>query len=230
MMCIIVIAKPPYILFLLIFLFLKLDKRTKFIGVTIPVILMFIWLFLVSANLSIKGPGADLSYNSKLQVAHIVSHPFKFLGLFFNFDTNGIALVFRMIVGVLGHLDLQFPIDYYHTAYIITFIAFISTLNINLHDNIRFRLCLFGVAFITLLAVMTSQYVIWTPLYATYLGGMQGRYIIPILPFLALSIAFSIKEEKVTKFRSWALIIILLFPILTSIVIADGIINRYYFK
>jgi hypothetical protein len=219
MMCIIVIAKPPYILFLLIFLFLKLDKRTKFIGVTIPVILMFIWLFLVSANLSIKVPGADLSYNSKLQVAHIVSHPFKFLGLFFNFDTNGIALVFRMIVGVLGHLDLQFPIDYYHTAYIITFIAFISTLNINLHDNIRFRLCLFGVAFITLLAVMTSQYVIWTPL-----------YIIPILPFLALSIAFSIKEEKVTKFRSWALIIILLFPILTSIVIADGIINRYYFK
>jgi uncharacterized membrane protein len=229
LMCIVGIAKPPYILFSLVFLFLKLDRKTKIAGIIVPFVLMFIWLYLVSADLSIKGPGVDLTYNSKLQVAYIIHHPFKFIGLFFNYDTNGIEFVFKMIVGVLGWMDLQFPIDYYHTAYIVAFIAFISTFNFSRFDNLKLRLSVFIIAFITLLAVITSQYVIWTPLYATYLGGMQGRYVTPVLPFLALSLCFSTKEETITKFKSLAIIPVLLFPVFTFIVTADGIINRYYF-
>jgi len=59
---------------------------------------------------------------------------------------------------------------------------------------------------------------------------MQGRYIIPIFPFLALASCLSVKENKMSKLRQCILVPVLLFPILTAIVLADGIINRYYFK
>lgn len=224
------VGKAPYILFSFIFLFLKLDKRTKVIGIVIPFVLLLMWLFASSANLSLKYAGAELDFNSKLQVAHVIAHPFKFIGLFFNFDIQAIEIFFKMFVGILGWLDLTLPIDYYHAAYIIAFLAFISTFKFNIHDSIKLRLALFGIGFATILAVLTAQYVTWTPLDTTYLGGMQGRYIIPVFPFLALAACLSIKGDKISKLRQYILVPVLLFPILTALVMADGIINRYYFR
>jgi len=224
------VGKAPYILFSFVFLFLKLDKKTKIISIVIPFILLFTWLFLSSANFSIKLTDAELDFNSKLQVAHVIKHPFKFIGLFFNFDIPAIENFFKMFVGKLGWLELQFPIDYYHAAYIIAFLSFISTFTFNLRDSIKLRIALFCIGFATILAVLAAQYITWTPLDATYLGGMQGRYIIPIFPFLALASCLSVKENKMSKLRQCILVPVLLFPILTAIVLADGIINRYYFK
>lgn len=224
------VGKAPYILFSFIFLFLKVDKKTKVIGIVIPFVLLLLWLFASSANLSLKYTDAELDFNSKLQVAHVLSHPIKFIGLFFNFDGPAIENFFKMFVGVLGWLDLTFPIDYYHAAYVIAFLAFISIFKFNIHDSIKLRIALFCVAAATILAVLTAQYITWTPLDATYLGGMQGRYIIPVFPFLALAASLSIKEDTISKMRQYILIPILLFPILTALVLADGIINRYYLR
>jgi len=224
------VGKAPYILFCFIFLFLKFDKKTKVISIVMPFVLLLIWLFASSANFSIKLTDAELDFNPKLQLAHVISHPFKFVGLFFNFDIPAIENFFKMFVGKLGWLELQFPIDYYYAAYIIAFLAFINSVKFNLYDSIKLRMALFCVGFATILAVLTAQYITWTPLDATYLGGMQGRYIIPLFPFLALAASLSIKEDTISKMRQYILIPILLFPILTALVLADGIINRYYFR
>lgn len=224
------VSKAPYILFSFVFLFLKLGKKTKIISIVIPFALLFTWLFLSSGNLAIKWIDAELDYNPKLQIAHIMQHPFKFIGLYFKFDGDAIQHFFKMFVGILGWLEIPLPIDYYHSAYIIAFVAFFITVKLNLHDSIKLRIALLLIGFAAIIAVLAAQYVTWTPLDATYLGGMQGRYIIPIFPFLALAMCLSIKDDKVSKLRQYLLIPVLLFPMLTTLVFIDAIINRYYFR
>ena len=228
LMSIIGIAKPPYVLLTFIFLFLKLNRKTKAIGVIVPILSVLIWLVINHANFAIKFAPPELRINAQLQVLHIIHHPFKFMGLFFQFDKGGLINCFDSFVGILGWLDLAFSTNYYHIAYITLFAGFIIGLSSSWKDNIQLKTGLLICAFITLIAVLTAQYVTWTALEATSLSGMQGRYLLPIFPFLALAISNVVKYEKFARLREVLFMAILLFPIFTEVTIIEGLINRYY--
>ncbi|WPU93059.1 DUF2142 domain-containing protein [Mucilaginibacter sabulilitoris] len=227
-MCIIGIAKPPYIPLAFIFLLLKLSPRAKAAGIILPLLSIAAWLIINHANFAIKFAPPELRTNAKLQVQYIIHHPFNFIGLFFKFDLPGLTACLHSFIGILGWLDLTFPTDYYHTAYVIVFAGIIIGISPAWKENIRLKTGLLICAFITIIAILTAQYVTWTALEATSLGGMQGRYLLPVAPFLALALSGKVTRDKFTRLKSALFMAILLFPIYSSIEVVHGLFKRYY--
>jgi uncharacterized membrane protein len=228
LMCIISVAKPPYLPLAFTFLFLKLDRKSKFVSIITPVVLVAAWTLLSLPNFSIRMPETDFSVNPKLQFMYICYHPFKFISLFFKFNAGTTADVLKMFVGILGWRDVAFPSRYYTAAYLVIILAAATTLNMQIRDNFKLRLGLFLSAFVTLLAILTSQYISFTAVAAGYLGGMQGRYLTPIFPFVALAICFSSTVTHVSRFKMLALWVVLLFPVFTAINLVHVLSARYY--
>ena len=228
LMSTIAIAKPPYIIFAFAFLFLNLTTKQKLVIITIPLLPVLLWLFVDHANFSIKFAPAELRINSKMQIANIIHHPFQFISLFFKIDINAISNILHMFVGVLGWLDVPFTGLYYWIAYITIIAGFVIKFKIDKQNNILLQAGLLLTAFFTLLAVLTAQYATWTALGANALGGMQGRYLLPIFPFVALAFSGSFGEIKITPFKEALFLLILIFPLYTGINLAVTLINRYY--
>lgn len=226
LMAIIGIAKPPYILLAFLFLFLKLSRNQKAIGIIIPFLTLIFWLIIDHGAFIIKFAPPEMHLNSKLQVQHIFQHPFKFIGLFFNFDKPGLLNIAYMFVGVLGWLDLQMPNAYYTAAYICLSLAGFVCINFKGYTGVRVALLICSVA--TVLAVITAQYVTWVALASPALGGMQGRYLIPVYPFIALAFCGEVNFLKSDTLKTVILSIVLLFPFYTAVTMVHELLNRYY--
>jgi uncharacterized membrane protein len=228
LLCIIATGKPPYVLFAFVFLFLNLSPKVKAIGIAIPVLAVLSWIFINQANFAIKFAPPELMINAKLQVMHIFSHPFKFIGMFFDFDWHALNLLSHTFIGVLGWVDLQFTNFYYVIADILLVMCFIIGLRNSHSSNKLLKPGLFLIAFITLIAVITAQYVTWAPLDTPSLSGMQGRYILPIFPFIPLALSSVAGSEKMPRLKNKLFILVLLFPIFTLLSLVDGLLKRYY--
>ncbi|WP_342645968.1 DUF2142 domain-containing protein [Mucilaginibacter sp. CSA2-8R] len=229
LMTIITVGKPPYLLLSGAFLFLKLNPKQKAVTILVPTLIGFCWLWMIHSNFAVIFAPSSLRINAKLQVLHIMHHPFNFLGLFFKYDGGGIAFFCRMVVGVLGWLDTFFSSSYYHITYAILALGLYCGITRNLKiSNLKLNLALFIVALLTLIAILTVQYITWTALESPSLGGMQGRYFLPIYPMFALSLCISKYNAKIDKWQIVAFGLVLLFPILTFLNVVTSIISRYY--
>src|SRR5207253_1879132 len=69
------IAKPPYIIFAFLFLFLKLSPKQKAISIITPFAVLALWLIINHGSFIIKFAPASMRINSKLQVSYILHHP-----------------------------------------------------------------------------------------------------------------------------------------------------------
>ena len=97
------------------------------------------------------------------------------------------------IIGVLGWLNLALP----HTLYLLWTIALAAAIVgdcVGAKDTTapRFRWAefalLLGAAVAAIFGIYISQYLIWTPVGMPWIGGPQGRYLLPLFPLLALAL------------------------------------------
>ncbi|QEC78292.1 DUF2142 domain-containing protein [Mucilaginibacter ginsenosidivorax] len=220
------IAKPPYIIFAFLFLFLKLNPKQKALSIITPFTVLAFWLIINHGSFMIRFAPAEMRLNSKLQVLYILHHPLRFMGMFFDFDKTALQNVARMFVGVLAWLDMQLPDIYYRNAYICLVLGIMVSLGFK--GNTRLRVALLVCAILTTIAVISAQYVTWTALESPTLGGMQGRYLIPIFPFIALSVSAYAITDRFARLKATLLSAVLLFPFYSAIIMIQVICSRYY--
>lgn len=225
---IIAIGKPPYVLFVFLLLFLKLKPQIKVAGIVITLLVLFGWLHINSAAFGIHFAPAQLRVNGKLQVQHIMHDPIHFIGLFFKSSFGTIGVFLRMVIGVLGWLDLTLPLFYYNLTYAVFVLGFVASFKRDNWNNIWLRIVLILCVIATLVGVLTAQYVTWTPLDSPTLDGMQGRYFLPIYPFLALALSTSVQNTRWLNMRSVFFILVILFPLYTTIITTHQLNKRYY--
>lgn len=97
------------------------------------------------------------------------------------------AWTVRHMVGVLGSLHIVLPTWVYVMWY---GVVGVSALGLAAEPGARAGpalLGLFGVL-ASIWAIMLAQYLGWTPVGATMIEGLQGRYYLPVLPFLAVCV------------------------------------------
>jgi len=191
----------------------------------VPFIFVATWLYFIHPNFSVIFAPGWLHINTKLQVAHILQHPLKFAAMFFKISPSGIVANTKMFIGVLGWLDLSFPHIYYILAFIILIIGFIINGKFKNKDHTYVRVALLISAFITIIAIITVQYITWAPLDSPSLAGMAGRYLLPVFPFVALAVS---SNKKTTSMKNILLFLILIFPLITASFLIQGILFRYY--
>jgi uncharacterized membrane protein len=228
LMSIIGMAKPPYALFAFTFLFLSLTKKQKAAIIGIPFLAILTWLYLDHNNLAIIFAPPALHINAKLQIVHILHHPLHFLSLYFKFNLPATLNIYKMFVGVLGWLDVPFSTFYYIAASAILCLGFILNLGFKSNDHTRVRIALLISVLFTTMAVMATQYITWTALDANTFSGMQGRYLLPIFPLLALSLSGNANINNMSKPKMIVSWLPLLFPIVTAISIVEALVSRYY--
>jgi len=224
----IVAAKPPYLPLVGILFFLSLRRREKVISFAATLILVTGWMLVNHKNYGVVWAPAARRINASAQLHHIFSHPFHFAAMFFHFDFGAIRDHIWMFIGLLGWEDLSFPMWYYKTALLATIVSMLLVTRWDMRSGWLRA----GVAVLLVLAVagiLTGQYVTWMPLDAPELGGVQSRYFIPLVPFLALVLGITKDEPVMIKQRrALGLVFVLLFGLFSQIVLVEGIISRYY--
>jgi uncharacterized membrane protein len=220
-------AKPPYFLLILIFLFLSLTPRMKLYCITIPFLIVLTWGLLNLNNYSVSWASPEMQINTKLQMAYVLHHPFTFIGLYFHWDFYAILIKMYEFIGILGWLDLVLPGFYYKLAYFLLFLVFLSIVQFD-SEKLRLRMIILFAVFISFLAIMAAQYITWTALESPYLGGIQSRYFIPVIPFLALGIAGFRKEQAMKNWQVAVFILVVIFPLITQFIMIQKFILRYY--
>lgn len=228
LMSIIGMAKPPYALFSIVFLFLRLNPKLKGLLLGIPFLIIATWLYIDRINLGVIFAPPSLHINAKLQILHIFQHPFRFAAMFFDVDKDAVLFNIKSFIGILGWLDANFSQFYYIMAFSILTVGFIIYGRFKKDEHFALRIAFLIAVLASLIAVMSVQYITWTALDSPVLSGMQGRYLLPIFPFLALGLINPTLSNKLHKFKPVATYLIIIFPLVTAINLLQLLLSRYY--
>ncbi len=221
-------AKPPYFLLSPVLFFISLNRKAKIVCFLIPLVLVTTWGLLNIRNYGVVWAPPYMRINAKLQIRHILAHPFQFAGYFFNWNKEVLIQHVKGFIGILGWVDMWLPSYFYRLAYIASLSAFLSTISLNLKRGLRLRLALLVLTIGCFVAVITAQYVTWVALETPYLGGVQPRYFIPVFPFLALALTGFRNDFLLKKWQLPFFLCVIIFPFITEIILIKQLIVRYY--
>ena len=144
----------------------------------------------------------------------ILAHPTEFFAALINSLANQSVWFPKTFFGVLGIVNVYFPKIFYVGCLVaLTAAAFVGRLNLRLID----RLIIFFAAGVTVVGVFGVEYLVWSPVGAEVISGVQGRYFLPIALmtfaglsavespkfFGALAVAFGIFSAAATVWLTW---------------------------
>jgi uncharacterized membrane protein len=129
---------------------------------------------------------SDVFTDARQQSAHVVRYPFQFLRVAASDYAAHARMYYEQFIGRLGWLDIGLP-PYVRIVYALLFLY--VTFTAGLSPRLTERLLLLAIFAATLLVVSLSQYLIWTPVNADEIHGIQGRYFLPVAPLALLAAA-----------------------------------------
>lgn len=193
-------GKPPTLVFLALPLALVSPIyfwRWLYASV-IPVGVFFTWVLTgVRWGKPIYNPFPGVSEAG--QMSYVIHHPVAFICTLLNTIRVECVDYLREFVGLLGCLDTHLP----HWFYLVSYISLPLLLlvyaprwrgfrGVSLRVSASLVLCLASTVL-----VMTTLYVIWTPVRAPIILGVQGRYFIPVVAFLITAMC---RDDSLTSF------------------------------
>ena len=183
-------------------------------------VIMLAWNYSVSNIINdvpeIFQPGAGVSTHG--QVRFIFTHPLNYASNLINNyavgnTSNGDA-VLRSYNGTFGWLDSSIPLWTVLLQANALLLALMYQMGRGIALFRRQKLLIAALLFVSALGIITSLYVGYTKVGANYVGGLQGRYFIPIsvlliLLFTGRKIVLSISEKSMGILMSSATLITL---------------------
>lgn len=127
---------------------------------------------------------------------------------------------FKSLIGVFGSLDVPLPffVDFIFILVILLLIA--QQIKLTKNDSLlswKQMWLIFLISFCTMGAIFLSFYLFWTPVGASLIEGVQGRYFLPLLPFVFLFFIELVKKMGLKKFVNYFMIGSLLTTALFSV-------------
>ena len=199
-----VLSKPPNVVFVLLEwlghspAFLR-RRFWSLAGVTLPALAAaLLWTAVSSADVAawrlveITGANAE-QFSPGWKLRFMMSNPLAFPSALLGMLTKTDPLEFwRQVIGVLGLFDTVLRAWFYALIGVLLVATFVSPLG-----NGRRLACALAALVTTLaycLTIFLIFYVIWTPVYADQIWGVQGRYFVPVLPLLAAAAAAALNR------------------------------------
>jgi len=170
-------------------------------------------------------PGAD----APAQIHYLIAHPSSIIPLIVNTMRYQWDLYVESFVGKLGWLDLSLPHSYIVIAIFDLVMAALASFTVvagwknTLHQKM---IVLFAMA-ASIGILFAALYISWSPVGDFIVGGVQGRYFIPLAFFLAA--LFSARSSR--RPRATILVcrsMVAAFPLITIPIVLVGIVSRYY--
>jgi hypothetical protein len=201
-------AKPPYGL-MLGFLLLPLRKpgfASRVAQAVVAAAPVLIWVGIVAAWLIVPfgrppyhpGPlwtGPDMltdRTNSAVNLHILLARPSLLVSLPWQFITTGGVFFLKEMIGVLGLLSIAFSNVYYNVWGAALAVALAGSIAAtrprwgSWAEALATPIFVISIIAASCWALMISLYINWTIMGADFIDGIQGRYMIPFLPFLLL--------------------------------------------
>lgn len=161
------------------------------------------------------------------QIAFVKAHPWRTVEVVFNHLVTDRQRLWREFMGHLGWLDTRLPDPLLATlGILIALVAFLDG-GTDAHPRPLTR----AVTFIAMLGgtfcVLFLLYIGWTPVGADFVGGVQGRYLIPLAPLLLVLVTLPRRRipQGVARLKP---VLVTLFLVLTAAVTIQGLYQRYW--
>lgn len=232
------LSKQVYFLIPLLFLLIPTDKfgaRKKYFAIFfffffMNIVVLLIWysiIDIVRDIYKIYKLYEIYSVSPDKQMLFILSHPLEYCRILVMTYMENWKIYMDSFVGQLGHLDTSLS-ELFRVSYltILIFVALADT-----HESIVISLKQRCLIFLTLVAsfivINTIAYVGWTPVGKKFIGGIQGRYFIPISPLFFL--LFYNKKFNLNLNRKGFNLMIICFSVFSLTYTLFVILHRYYF-
>jgi len=194
--------------------------RPKAILAALGSILIILWLVLLPKLMPAEPTGASVSG----QLNAIIRQPLLLPYVLYNTFRENAFWLFETLVGRLGWLDTPLPHWYTWTAAVALACAWLAP------GNRPPWVVPASVGLLTFVAILLNSaaalYASWTPIGKMTIDGVQGRYILPLLPLLGfLTPAY---EPRMASLISPSWILVVAFPLASMAVLPDAIMTRYY--
>ncbi|MDR3521043.1 MAG: DUF2142 domain-containing protein [Acidocella sp.] len=216
-LALVILVKPPYALFALAYLLpippvraWIMERRMMFrrfremMLIILPAALWFLYAMWFVAAPEIRpayhpgplwpgDPNITLyATNVASQLRVVLAHPVQFLMMVWNdfaikiYRTNFIDSA----IGILDWLRIRLPDTLYSLWMLAIGGAVVADILVDTPTGPEWRdtLMLFGIIVGTVILIWLSQYLTWTNVGMTHIDGPQGRYLLPLLPILGLSL------------------------------------------
>ncbi len=222
------LAKMPYIMLILLFFLIpskKFSGRTKMFKIfglmfLIGVLVIAFWNFLVNGLYMPLDPGISI----KDQLFYILHYPVDFIQTMLNTSSQYAGELPFVVVGNWAYANSPIPnLIYYISFFIILLVAAFDKGSFKI--NLKQRYIMLGLFLLVTGTIFVLEYLTWTYTGAPVIHGIQGRYLIPVLPLLFLT--FYEKSER-TKNRLLVELMLSLFIILILSKVVFIFINYYY--
>ena len=136
-------------------------------------------------------PGWKLRY----MIANPAAFPRALLGMFRNADPWEYG---RQLIGVLGLFDTVLLPGFYVLIGLLLVATFASPLGKGRRMACGLVTLLTAVSYC--FVIFLIFYIVWTPVYADQIWGVQGRYFVPILPLFAAALAAALNRGPPGQF------------------------------
>jgi hypothetical protein len=194
--------------------------RSKGLIAAVAVGTVILWMRILSG----LTPPVPHDHSLSGQFQRLFADPLLLLAVMMNTFAKYGRWLLMTLVGDLGWTDTLMPTWYYRTAAGAMVIAMIAPGN---RGRVLWPGALGLLTFVGLVtALCAALYVTWTPVGQTTINGMQGRYILGVLPLLAWAIPECGPRLERVLAPTWYPV--LLFPLMTLAVTPVVIMERYY--
>lgn len=213
------VSKVVYIPLLLLVLLLP---RSKFSSSparvwykTLAVVLCL--MTVLTMVMSVGGGAVDLqdsrggAVDSSEQIAYVLHHPFTYLRTFFYSLWSGFEIYFvtsgRLQLGFAG--SVGGAMNYLSLLLIAFAVITDNDPALNQRLNWRLRLAMLIIVMMVLGLTFTTMYVAFTPVGNGSVGGVQGRYLLPVMPLMFMLCSPEGVQNRMSK-TGWHTIFFLL--------------------
>lgn len=146
---------------------------------------LFLFCSWLAFILRIQGPvqaGPGASMNS--QLAFLQSHPMAVLTTPWETARSDYNNWYRMFIGVLGWLDVNLPNSAYRLGAVALVCAGVVCVTERSSHMVVDRLLVGFTMGITLMSMLLLFYLTWSPVGASTIQGLQGRYLFAMMPLI----------------------------------------------
>lgn len=220
------IALSKYIYFPLTFMSIMLlwNKNIKkknsikliITSITLSVLLSGAWFLFSQKYVDVRENIINNNVNPMEQIKYIIKNPIQYLLLFMkNIERNGQFYVFSFVGSQLGWLNIIVPGIYITMMlYGLLILPFLEKNEKSLQKQQKFITTLIGIILIIL--IITGLYITWTGVGVNDILGVQGRYFIPAVILILLSM---IKEKQYINVKNIELKYFITYFILNALVL-----------
>jgi uncharacterized membrane protein len=186
----------------------------------LAVLIIALWNFMVNGLYMPLDPGISI----KDQVFYILQYPIDFIQTLLNTSSKYAGELPGIVIGNWAYANSPIP-NWIYSIYFFALVLISAFDKSSFKMNIKQKYILLGLFSLITGTIFVLEYLTWTYIGAQVIHGIQGRYLIPILPLLFLSL-----YETGTRTKNRILIesMIILFIILILSKVVFIFINQYY--